>query len=129
MAALQFCEHTPEAGATLARLASSRFCFMFLVDDLLLLPVTGLKFVLRTLGKVAQDEYTDTGPIKEKLLELQVKLEFEEITEQEYVECERQILRELREIENRKRIIAGLAPEEAPRAISKPQAQDQNASK
>jgi hypothetical protein len=102
---------------------------MFLVDDLLLLPVTGLKFVLRTLAKVAQDEYTDTGPIKEKLLELQVKLEFREITEQEYVERERQILRELREIENRKRIMAGLAPEEAPEAIAKPRVQDQNASK
>src|SRR5207237_788900 len=91
---------------------------MFLVDDLLLLPVTGLKFVFRTLAKVAQDEYTDTGPIKEKLLELQVKLEFREITEQEYVERARQILGELREIENRKRIIAGLAPEENPRALS-----------
>jgi hypothetical protein len=97
---------------------------MFLVDDLLLLPITGLKFVLRTLGKVAQDEYTDTGPIKEKLLELQVQLEFDEITEQEYVEREREILRELREIENRKRIMAGLAPEELPGAIPKPQSQD-----
>ena len=56
---------------------------MFLVDDLIMLPVTGLKFVLRTLGKVAEEQYTDTGPIKEKLLELQVQLEFEEITEAE----------------------------------------------
>jgi len=102
---------------------------MFLLDDLLLRPVTGLKFVLRTLGKVVQDEYTDTGPIKEKLLELQVKLEFGEITEQEYVERDRQILRELREIENRKRIFAGLAPVEDPGTIPKPQVQDQNASK
>src|SRR5437868_15317343 len=98
---------------------------MFLVDDLLLLPVTGLKFVFRTLAKVAQDEYTDTGPIKEKLLELQVKLEFGEITEQEYVERERQILRELREIEIRKRLIPGLDPEEGTRAISNPQDQNQ----
>jgi gas vesicle protein GvpG len=87
---------------------------MFLLDDLLLLPVSGIKFVLRTLGKVAQDEYTDTGPIKEKLLELQVQLESGEITEAQYVEREREILRELREIENRKRIMAGLPPEELP---------------
>jgi Gas vesicle protein G len=93
---------------------------MFLLDDLLLLPVSGLKFVLRTLGKVAQDEYTDTAPIKEKLLELQVELEFGEITEAQYLEREREILRELREIENRKRVLAGLPPEEAPGTVSKP---------
>jgi hypothetical protein len=93
---------------------------MFLLDDLLLLPVSGIKFVLRTLGKVAQDEYTDTGPIKEKLLELQVQLESGEITEAQYVEREREILRELREIENRKRIMAGLPPEELPDTVSKP---------
>jgi Gas vesicle protein G len=92
---------------------------MFLLDDLLLLPVSGLKFVLRTLGKVAQDQYTDTAPVKEKLLELQVQLEFGEITEAQYVEREREILRELREIENRKRIMAGLPPEEVPSTVSK----------
>jgi len=92
---------------------------MFLLDDLLLLPVSGLKFVLRTLGKVAQDQYTDTAPVKEKLLELQVQLEFGEITEAQYVEREREILRELREIENRKRIMAGLPPEEVPGTVSK----------
>jgi len=92
---------------------------MFLLDDLLLLPVSGLKFVLRTLGKVAQDQYTDTAPVKEKLLELQVQLEFGEITEAQYVEREREILRELREIENRKRIMAGLPPEEVPGTVPK----------
>jgi len=84
---------------------------MFLLDDLLMLPVSGIKFVLRTLGQVAEEQYTDTGPIKEKLLELQVQLEFEEITEAEYVQREAVILRELREIENRKREMAGLPPE------------------
>jgi hypothetical protein len=84
---------------------------MFLLDDLLLLPVSGIKFVLRTLGQVAEEQYTDTAPIKEKLLELQVQLENEEITEAEYVQREAQILRELREIENRKREMAGLPPE------------------
>jgi Gas vesicle protein G len=85
---------------------------MFLVDDLIMLPVSGLKFVLRTLGRVAEEQYTDTGPIKEKLLELQVQLESEEITEAEYVKHEAEILRELREIENRKRMLAGLPPED-----------------
>ena len=85
---------------------------MFLLDDLLSLPLSGLKFVFRTLRQVAEEQYTDTGPIKERLLELQLQLESEEITDAEYVQREAEILRELREIENRKRELAGLPPEE-----------------
>ncbi|HMH02144.1 MAG TPA: gas vesicle protein GvpG [Terriglobales bacterium] len=84
---------------------------MFLLDDLLSLPLSGLKFVFRTLRQVAEEQYTDTGPIKERLLELQLQLESNEITEAEYVQREAEILRELREIENRKRELAGLPPE------------------
>ncbi len=84
---------------------------MFLLDDLLSLPLSGLKFVFRTLRQVAEEQYTDTGPIKERLLELQLQLESNEITEAEYVQREADILRELREIENRKRELAGLPPE------------------
>jgi Gas vesicle protein G len=84
---------------------------MFLLDDLLSLPLSGLKFVFRTLRQVAEEQYTDTGPIKERLLELQLQLESDEITEAEYVQREAEILRELREIENRKRELAGLPPE------------------
>ena len=83
---------------------------MFLLDDLLSLPLSGLKFVFRTLRQVAEEQYTDSGPIKERLLELQLQLESEEITEVEYVQREGEIIRELREIENRKRELAGLPP-------------------
>jgi len=48
---------------------------MFLIDDLLLLPIDGMKFVFRTLAKVAEEQYTDDAPVKERLLELQVRLE------------------------------------------------------
>ena len=85
---------------------------MFLIDDLLSLPLSGLKFVFRTLRQVAEEQYTDTGPIKERLLELQLQLESNEITDAEYVQREAEILRELREIENRKRELAGLPPEQ-----------------
>ena len=85
---------------------------MFLLDDLLSLPLSGLKFVFRTLRQVAEEQYTDTGPIKERLLELQLQLESDEITEAEHVQREAEILRELREIENRKRELAGLPPQE-----------------
>ena len=85
---------------------------MLLIDDLLLLPITGMKFVLRTLGQVAEQEYTDSGPLKAELLELQEKLESEEISEPEYTRRETEIFRQLREIENRKRELAGMPREE-----------------
>ena len=88
---------------------------MLFIDDLLLLPITGMKFVLRTLGQVAEQEYTDTGPLKAQLLELQEKLESGEISEQEYVRAESDIFLQLREIENRKRELAGMPREEKPR--------------
>lgn len=86
---------------------------MFLIDDLLLMPVDGLKFVFRTLARVTEEQYTDDAPVKQRLLELQVRLESGQITEEEYVAEEAQILRELREIRNRKRELAGLEREEA----------------
>lgn len=86
---------------------------MFLLDDLLLMPINGMKFVFRTLARTAEEQYTDDAPIKERLLELQVRLENNELSEAEYVKEEAAILRELREIENRKREMAGLPPEEA----------------
>jgi hypothetical protein len=89
---------------------------MFLIDDLLLLPIDGMKFVFRTLAKVAEEKYTDDAPVKEKLLELQVRLEEGKVTEEEYVQEEAAILRELREIENRKREMAGVAREDGVRA-------------
>ena len=86
---------------------------MLLIDDLLLMPIDGLKFVFRTLARVAEEQYTDDAPLKERLLELQVRLDSGDITEEKYVAEEAQILRELREIQNRKRELAGLEREEA----------------
>jgi len=88
---------------------------LFLVDDLLLSPIAGFKFVLRTLVRAAEEQYTDDAPIKERLLELQTLLEEGEISEEEYVEQERQVLAELREIQNRRMEMAGITPEEAAR--------------
>jgi fructose-bisphosphate aldolase class 1 len=87
---------------------------MLFVDDLLLSPITGFKFILRTLQRVAEQEYTDDAPLKERLLELQLKLEEGQMSEQEYVAEEAIIIRQLRELQNRKRELAGLPPEEGP---------------
>jgi Gas vesicle protein G len=91
---------------------------MFLVDDLLGLPFAGFSFVLRTLQKVAEEQYTDDAPVKERLLELQLKLESGEISEEEYAHEETAIIRELRAIENRKRELAGAPAAELDRGIA-----------
>ncbi len=88
---------------------------MLLIDDLLLSPIAGVKFVLRTLARAAEEEYTDDTPVKERLLELQTLLEEGSISEDEYVEQEREVLAELRQIQNRRMQMAGITPEEAQR--------------
>ena len=88
---------------------------MFLIDDLLLSPISGFQFVMRTLARAAEEQYTDDTPIKERLLELQTMLEEGSITEEEYVVEERQVLAELREIQNRRLEMAGISPEDAER--------------
>jgi hypothetical protein len=88
---------------------------MFLIDDLLLSPITGFQFIMRTLARTAEEQYTDDTPIKERLLELQNLLEEGEITEEQYVEEERTVLAELREIQKRRMQMAGITPEEAER--------------
>ena len=88
---------------------------MLLIDDLLLSPISGFKFILRTLARAAEEQYTDDTPVKERLLELQTLLEEGSITEDEYVEREREVLAQLREIQNRRMQMAGISPEEAER--------------
>jgi hypothetical protein len=91
---------------------------MLLVDDLLMLPFSGFRFVLRTLQKAAEEGYTDDAAVKERLLELQLKLESEEISEEEYALQEAAIIRQLREIENRKRQLAGAPAAEDDRGLA-----------
>ena len=90
---------------------------MLLVDDLLMLPFSGFGFILRTLERIAEEQYTDDAPAKERLLELQLKLESGGISEEDYGEEEAAIIRELREIANRKRELAGAPPAEEDRGL------------
>jgi hypothetical protein len=80
------------------------------IFSLLSLPMDGFKFVLNTIIKIAEEQWTDDGPLKEQLLELQVRLDNGEINEAQYVEAEALILRELREIQKRKRELVGAPP-------------------
>ena len=90
---------------------------LLLVDDLLMLPFTGFGFILRTLQRVAEQEYTDDQPVKERLLELQEKLETGEITENQYAREEGRIVAQLREIQDRKRALAGGPPADQERGL------------
>jgi hypothetical protein len=83
-----------------------------MIFSLLTLPIDGIKFIFNTIAKVAEEQWTDDAPLKEQLLELQVHLENGDITEEQYVEAEAEILRGLREIQNRKRELAGAPPED-----------------
>lgn len=84
---------------------------MLLIDDLLLAPFSGFNFIMRTLLKVAEEQWTDDAPLKEQLLELQVQLEGGEITEEQYLEAEGAILKAIREVQRRKIQIAGGDPD------------------
>ena len=84
---------------------------MLLIDDLLLAPFKGWNFIMRTLLKVAEEQWTDDAPLKEGLLALQVQLEDGSITEEQYVEAEAAILREIREVQRRKIELAGGDPD------------------
>ena len=62
------------------------------------LPAAGVKFVFNQLIETAEQELMDDGPVKEALLELQMKLEEGEIEEEEFAEQELVLFQRLREI-------------------------------
>src|SRR5687767_15128769 len=62
------------------------------------LPAAGVKFVFNQLIETAEQEMMDDGPVKEALLELQMKLEEGEIEEEEFAEQELALFQRLREI-------------------------------
>jgi hypothetical protein len=84
---------------------------MLLIDDLLLAPFSGFNFIMRTLLKVAEEQWTDDAPLKEQLLELQVQLDSGEINEEQYLEAETAILKAIREVQLRKIELAGGDPD------------------
>lgn len=74
---------------------------MFFIDDLLLAPVNGFKFILNQIQKIADKELNDDTIIKEQLLELQMRLELDEVSEEEYREREAELFARLRAIKAR----------------------------
>lgn len=74
---------------------------MFLIDDLLLSPLAGLKFILTQIEKVVDRELNDETVIKEQLLELQMRIELNEISEDDFRAREQDLFARLRAIKER----------------------------
>lgn len=68
---------------------------MFLLDDILLSPLSGLLWVGEKLNEITQREFSDEGLIKEKLMGLQLRFEMDEIGEEEYSKQEAELLARL----------------------------------
>ena len=82
----------------------------FLLDDLLMLPlkgpIGGIKWVMRTIQKMADEELMNDQPWKERLIELQMMLELGEISEEDYGREEAIVFQALRDIRARREELA-----------------------
>lgn len=75
---------------------------MGLLSHLLFFPVTGpvagIRWSLRKVAQVVDEELTDDTPVKQELLELQMQQELGDIDEAEYLRREAQLMARLREV-------------------------------
>ena len=71
---------------------------MFLLDDLLLAPVSGVVWLAEKIKEVADSEFSDPGVLKQKLLDLQMMLELNQISEDDFRQRESELLIRLEEI-------------------------------
>jgi hypothetical protein len=82
----------------------------FLLDDILLLPITGpiagFRWIMKTIQTMADEELMNDQPWKERLIELQMRLELGEIAEDDYVREEAIVFQALRDIRARKEELA-----------------------
>ena len=71
---------------------------MFILDDLLMAPLNGLIFLGEKINEVISKENSDEGTVKERLMALQLKLEMDEISVEEYDKEEDKLLKLLENI-------------------------------
>jgi len=75
---------------------------MFLIDDILLAPLNGIIWLGKKINEVAEKEFSDEGLIKEKLMQLQLRFEIDEISEENYNRQENELLERLEAIRKAK---------------------------
>ena len=75
---------------------------IFLITDILLFPITGpiagVRWAMKQIQTMANEERMNDQVWKERLIELQMKLELGEISEADYAVEEKEIFQRLREI-------------------------------
>lgn len=70
----------------------------FILDDILLFPINGVVWIAEKIKDSAEAELLDDSKVSERLMALQMQLELEEITEEEYQKKETELLDRLEEI-------------------------------
>ena len=68
---------------------------MFLIDDILLAPIKGVVWLGKKINDVVEKELYDEQSIKGNLMKLQLRLEMDEISEEEYKKQEKELLERL----------------------------------
>ena len=75
---------------------------MGLLTNLLFFPITGpvagIKWSLGKVRNVVEEELTDDAPVKQELMELQMRLELGDIDDAEYLARESELMARLREV-------------------------------
>ena len=75
---------------------------MGLITNLLFFPIAGpvygIRWSLRNIQRVVEDELTDDSAIKEEMMELQLLLELGDIDEEEYQRREATLMQRFRDV-------------------------------
>jgi len=80
---------------------------VFILDTLL---IGSLRFVLDKVAAAVDAEMRDDTPLREQLLEAQMRLELGEISEDEFGDIERDLLARIREIKGRQPGAISMSP-------------------
>jgi len=73
---------------------------VLIIDSLIL---SGVRFVLDKVAAAVDTELNDDSVLRERLLDAQMRLELEEISQEEFDEIEADIVARIREIKERQR--------------------------
>jgi hypothetical protein len=82
----------------------------FLIDLLafpLMGPVKGLTWIAQKIAEQAENELYDAGRIRGQLMELELRLDLEEISEEEYLAAEEILLERLKVVQERRSASGG----------------------
>ena len=73
---------------------------MLIIDSLI---ISGVRFVLDKVAAAVETEMNDDSVLRERLLDAQMRVELGEMSEEEFVEFQDEILARIREIKERQR--------------------------